>query len=330
MLGGGFAVVVPHRLAGLTDPAHTATLIGVVTFIALSIGIAVQPIAGAVSDAFHARWGRSGLMLLGVAAAVPALAVFAFVPSVVGVLVAFVLLQVAVNMAQAAQQGLIPDLVEREWRGRAAGLKGFAELGGAAIGVVILDALLARGDPTPAVIAAGLVFIVTAALAVGLLREERLGDFTVPIRSLRSAFAIDAARHATFIRVVVIRFTFLCGVFAIGRSLLPVIAERLQLDPGTGGDEAASILGALTLATVFAALPGGWAADRFGRPRTMLVGASLAAVGAVLLTVAHSLPEILVVGALLSAGTGAFAASNWAMTWSVSLWNVARSVATLP
>jgi MFS family permease len=315
VIGTGFsAVVVPQRLAGLTDPAHTATLIGVVSFIALAIGTAVQPIAGAVSDAFHTRWGRSGLLLIGVVAAIPALALFAFVPSVVGVLVAFILLQVAVSIAQAAQQGLIPDLVERDWRGRAAGLKGFVELGGAVLGLSMLGALLARGDPTPAVIAAGLLLIVSGVLAIGLLRERRLGDFTVPIRSLRSAFAVDRTRHATFIRVVTIRFVFLCGAFAIGRSLLLLIAERLHLDPPTAAGETAAILAVLTVAGALAALPGGWAADRFGRPRTMLAGATLASLGAVLLIPAHAVPEIVLFGALLSAGTAAFVASNWAMT----------------
>jgi MFS family permease len=315
VVGTAFAVVVvPQRLAGLTDPAHTATLIGLVSFIALSMGTAVQPIAGAVSDAFHTRWGRSGLMLIGAVAAIPALAVFAFVPSVVGVLVAFVLLQVAVNIAQAAQQGLIPDLVERDWRGRAAGLKGFAELGGAILGLSMLGALLARGDPTPAVIAAGLLLIVSGVLAIGLLRERRLGDFTIPIRSLRSAFDIDRTRHATFIRVVTIRFVFLCGAFAIARSMLLLIAERLHLDPSTAGGQTAAIFAVLTIAAALAALPGGWAADRFGRPRTMLAGAALASVGAVLLIQADSVPEIVLFGGVLSAGTAAFAASNWAMT----------------
>ena len=315
VIGDGFtALVVPFRLAGLTDPAHHATLIGLVTFVGLLVGVLVQPIAGAASDAMHRRWGRSGTLLIGVALTLPALATFATLPSMVSVLVAFLVLQVGANIAQASQQGFLPDLVEKGWRGRAAGLKGFADLAGAFIGFLVLGTLLARGDPTPAVAAAGLLLVVTALLGVRLVSEPPLPTINIPRPSLRSVFEIDLRTHRDFVRVVVARFMFLLGTFTIGRYLLLFVSERLGIDPMTAADETGGLLAALTLITALGALPGGWLADRLGRTRTMIAGSLLAVVGATMLVLAETVPAMLLFGAVLSVGTATFAAANWAMT----------------
>lgn len=315
VIGDGFtALVVPFRLAGLTDPAHQATLIGLVTFVGLFVGVLVQPVAGAASDAMQRRWGRSGTLLIGVAVTLPALAAFATLPSVVSVLVAFLVLQIGTNIGQASQQGFIPDLVDERWRGRAAGLKGFADLGGAFIGFLVLGTLLARGDPTPAVVAAGLLLVVTALLAVRLVREPPLATINIPRPSVRSVFEIDLRTHRDFARVVAARFLFLLGTFTIGRYLLLFVSERLGIDPMTAADETGWLLALLTLITALSALPGGWLADHLGRPRTMIAGSLLATVAGLLLIVAHGAPAILIFGAALSVGTASFAAANWAMT----------------
>jgi len=146
MLGDGFTtLVVPVRLAGLVEPAVLATVLGLVTFVGLLAGALVQPIAGAASDALYPRWGRRGMLVVGAALVVGALGAFVGASSVVAILLAFVLLQLAAGVAQAAQQGFIPDLVASDWRGRAAGAKGLADLGGAFVGFAVLGLLLAGG-----------------------------------------------------------------------------------------------------------------------------------------------------------------------------------------
>src|SRR4051794_973654 len=131
LLGDGFAtLVVPVRLSGLVDPAWAASVIGLVTFVALIAGMVVQPLGGALSDALYPRWGRRGSLAVSALLIVGALAAFGAAPGVSGVLLAFVLLTVAASLAQAVQQGFLPDRIEPRWRGRAAGAKGLADLGG--------------------------------------------------------------------------------------------------------------------------------------------------------------------------------------------------------
>jgi hypothetical protein len=59
--------------------------------------------------------------------------------------------------------------------------------------------------------------------------------------------------------------------------------------------------------TALAALPGGWAADRFGRVPRMLLG------------MASSALQMLLFGTLLALGSAAFSTSNWALAADLAL-----------
>ena len=96
--------------------------------------------------------------------------------------------------------------------------------------------------------------------------------------------------------------------------MLLFVSERLGLDVGSSSEQTGSLLAVLTLVTALAALPGGWAVDRFGRVPLMLLGATVSAVGAVLLGMAGSALQMLMFGTLLAIGSAAFSTGNWALT----------------
>ena len=317
LLGDGFSsLIVPVRVSELVEPARAATVLGVVTFAGLLAGMLVQPVAGAVSDRLYPRWGRRAVLICAAALIVAALVVFAAARSVAGLLVTFVLLMLAANIAQATQQAFIPDRVEPGWRGRAAGLKTLFDVGGAFVGFVILGVLVAGGDVLPAVAAGALIVIVAAVVTVALVDErDRPVSSGGPGRGPADGAApIRVVTSEPFVRVVVARFLFLLGTYAIGRFFLLYVADRLGLDPATAGDEAGGLLAALTLVTALGAIPAGWIVDRVGRVETMLGGAALSGAGALLLIVAQAPLQILLFGGLMSLGSAAFAVANWAMT----------------
>ena len=105
------SLVLPQRLLGLVDDASKATMLGLLSFVGLIVGMLVQPLAGAFSDRVRPRWGRRGSLALGVLVLLPSLALFGLSRSVLAVVVGYVLIQVAASVAQAAQQGFLPDLV---------------------------------------------------------------------------------------------------------------------------------------------------------------------------------------------------------------------------
>jgi MFS family permease len=169
------------------------------------------------------------------------------------------------------------------------------------------------------------VLVVCYLLAVRLVREPLkvpAGPATAsaPAQSpavragLLDAFRLDLRRHGAFARVVLARFFFLLGTYAVGRFLLLYIADRLALDPGRAAEEAGLLLAALTLLTALAAPLGGWLADRLGRTRLMIGGSLLSAVGVLGLIGASSQPLILLCGSVMALGSAGFAAANWALS----------------
>ena len=307
-------LLLPNQLLALTGEANKATTLGLLTFVGLVIGMLVQPLAGAASDRLRPRVGRLGFMAFGVVLILAALAIFGIAPNLGAVLVGYTLIQITTNLAQAPQQGLMPDLVACEWRGRAAGLKGFMDIGGALLGFVVLGQLLGSGQTTLALLAIGAVVVLSFALAFLLVREPRGPvNFAVTRSNLRDAFRLDLHKHHTFAWLVVSRFLFLLGAYMVGRFFLFFVADRLGLEPGQAAKQAGGLLAALTLITVIGAPPAGWLADRFGRTPLMLTGAVLSAAGALWLIFVGSSLQILLSGGLMAIGSAAFASANWAL-----------------
>ncbi|HEY9089409.1 MAG TPA: MFS transporter, partial [Anaerolineaceae bacterium] len=73
-----------------------------------------------------------------------------------------------------------------------------------------------------------------------------------------------------------------------------------------------------SLVTLLAAVPAGWAADRFGRPVLMTAGVLLSAVGILGLSAAAGQWGILAGGGLMALGSAAFSSANWAMAADIA------------
>lgn len=308
-------LVLPDQLLHFTDDRQRATALGLLTFVGLGVGVLVQPLAGALSDRLRPRRGRSGVIAAGVGLILASLVLFDAAWSLPALVGAYVMVQVAAAVAQAAQQGFIPDLVPPPQRGTAAGLKGLMDLGGAMVGFVVLGALLGGAGVRPALMAIGVVLVATLVLTFVLVREPKLPAAVIPVRlpSL-DAYRIDLDRHRAFVWLVISRFLFLLGTYAVGRFFLYFITDRLELDSDRAAQQAGALLGVLALLTALTAVPAGWAADRLGRTPVMVAGAVLSAVAVLLLIPANSGPAILLAGGLMAVGSAGFAAANWAYT----------------
>ena len=323
-------LLLPSYLLAHTDGATQATTLGLLTFAGVLAGMLVQPVAGAYSDRLYSRWGRRGMVALGALLILVSLAVLGVAGGLGVVFAGYLLAQVSVGVAQAAQQGFIPDLVPRRWRGTAAGLKGFMDLGGAMLAFIILADLLGGGRTDLALLALAGVVVTTLLLTVVLVREPRrlpmsvdegsnVRAYSTAVRpNLVSVFRLDVRRHRIFVRLVASRFLFLLGTYAVGRFLLYFVANRLRLDPARAAEQAGDLLAGLTLVTAAAAPVAGWAADRVGRLPLMFAGAGFSATGALLLTAAGNSVQILLFGGLMAIGSAAFAAANWALTADVA------------
>ncbi len=308
-------LLLPERLLRQVASDQQATVLGLLSFVGLMAGMLIQPIAGTWSDQTRPRWGRKGALAIGAVLTILALLMFGFAPGLAGLLLGYLLVQVCASIIQAAQQGFIPDLVPRKDRGLASGFKGLMDIGGAMVGFVVLGQLLGAGQAWLATLVMVGLVLVALLLTLLLVREPRAPADASPLsRPGWNAYRIDIRRHARFVRLVIARFFFLLGTYAVGRFLLLFVADRLGLPPESAAEQAGNLLAGLALVTVVTAPLAGWAADRIGRRPLMLFGVLISAAGVVAYIFASSLGQLLLFGGLLSIGSSAFTSANWAMT----------------
>jgi MFS family permease len=309
------SLVLPVQLNSLAAAGSQATLLGLITFAGLVAGGVVQPLAGALSDHFHFRLGRQGFIGLGLLFTLASLAIFVTLHSLVGLMFAYLAIQVSAGIAQAGQQALIPDLVQPEKRGLASGFKGFMDLSGAMLGFVILGWLLSSAGAVWAIAVIAAALLVSYLLALFL--TPRVSDAAprgpaVPL-AITQIFHIDMAGRRPFLQLLLVRFLFLLGIYVTGRFLLLFVADRLHLPAAQAAQQAGNLLAILALVTVLASPLTGWLADRFGRRSLIFVGAILAALSAILLIPSVSAAQIAIFGSLMSLGSASFSSASWAM-----------------
>ncbi len=188
-------VLLPYLVALFVPPEQKNTYLGLVRVIGLAVAMLVQPMAGMFSDRSTLRWGRrrpyifAGTMLdlvfLALVGASPLLIGSAldgfFVPTL-GIttalfvlIVGIVLLQTSSNIAHGALQGLIPDRVPEDQRGRSSGVKAVMELLPVFL-VIVVGPLVDRGLVWLVVGFVGLALVVTMLATVLGVREEPLRE----------------------------------------------------------------------------------------------------------------------------------------------------------
>jgi MFS family permease len=307
-VGDGLAsLVLPALLASNAD---TATAIGLISFVGLGLAVAAQPIAGSLSDRWRDGLDRRWFIALLVVPTILGLVALAAARSVPAVAVAFIVVVVAASGVQAGQQTLIPEAVPSGQRGRAASLKTAFDIGGAFVAFVVLGAVLEAGGVAAA--AAVTAIVVVGGLAVMTVTVAPCVPATRAPKVPRPDASRPRAIPIGFWELVASRFLFLFGIYAVGRFLLLLVADRVAVPADTAVAETGGLLALFTLTTAGAALALGPAVDRIGRRRLAVVGAATGAAGVALFVAPAGLAGVIVAGTLMSIGTAAFSTANWA------------------
>jgi MFS family permease len=141
-------VILPYLVALFVPASQKNTYLATIRVIGLAVAMMIQPMAGMLSDRSMLRWGRRRpfiftgaifnilfLLIIGVSPILLGSSLDGFFQPTFGVntayavlLMGIVLLQVSSNVGHGALQGLIPDLVPEDQRGRSSGVKAVMEL----------------------------------------------------------------------------------------------------------------------------------------------------------------------------------------------------------
>ncbi len=303
-------IILPAMLLGFVPESLKNTYLGALTFGGLILAMAIQPLAGALSDRTPGRWGRRRpWILVGMLLVLAVLAAMARVDSLGGLVVTYILLQLASNTAHGPAQGLIPDLVPEERHGLAAGVKNLFEMSGLIATSLVAGKLMSDGNAALALTVTAAVVAVTALLTILGTPEAPAAGATAPtaVQTLR----VDLSRAPGYARLLVSRFLVLTGIYTVQAFAQYYIRDRIQApDPAavTG-----SLMATIGLALTVLVFPAGYLSDRFGRLRLNQFAGVLAALGILMLLPLRSVPPLYVAGAVIGAATGIFLSVNWAL-----------------
>ncbi len=314
-------ILLQQRVSDVTSSALRDTALGVITFIGIGIAAGTEPIAGRISDRAPLPDRRRPFIVGGTLFNLLFLIFFWWAPNYWWLFGAYVLLQLSSNVAQAAFQALIPDLVGPPERGLASGVKNGYDLLGSIIGLAGVGALLGVGlglGGSLAFIAAFLILgaglsILWVPRVSPLPPEERahnLGELVDP-KALPDAFRLDLRVHWAFALAGLSRFLFLFGMFPVQRFFLYFAETRFGLH-GTG-EIASYYFAFLILVGAVSAAASGALSDRFGRLNALRLGIIASVVGLVGVAFSPSLLVLLAPGTVMAIGLGTFQAVNWAL-----------------
>jgi MFS family permease len=267
-------ILLPAQITAQFGEADKVANLAIVMTIGAFFSMLAQPIAGQISDRTRSRFGRRApWILLGALAGGLALVGLAFANSLIGVVIAWTLVQITYNFAQGPLSAVMPDRVPVARRGTFATLSGIGlmvgALGGQVVGSVFLGSITA-GYVTFAVFA---LIILTLFIVFNpdysskeLEREPfRFADF------LRT-FWVSPVEHPDFFWAFTGRLLLYTGYFAVTGYQFFLLTDYFGIaEPGS----VIPVLGLISLAGILiATIVSGPLSDKVGRRKPFVFASS--------------------------------------------------------
>ncbi|RJP53708.1 MAG: MFS transporter [Anaerolineaceae bacterium] len=315
-------IILPAVLLNFVPDAKKNTWLGILTFVGLIIAMIIQPLAGALSDNWHSRWGRRRpLIVLGTLFDFIFLAILGWAGGLTWLFIGYIGLQFSSNLAHGPLQGLLPDRVPASQLGTASSLKNFMDM----LSLVIVSLLAGRlmdsstRDATLILSVILAVLAVSAAITIFGTREEPTDSPQSPqtknlgaLRGLRGdTFRINFRENASYWWLIAERGLFLLGIYGVQAFAQYYLQDVLRVPdpPKQTGD----LLAAITIGLVILVLIGGWLTDKFGAKKVLYAASIITTIGMSLMLLARDMSTLTIFASIIGGGIGLFLTSNWAL-----------------
>ncbi|MCL4530606.1 MAG: MFS transporter [Chloroflexi bacterium] len=171
------SIFMPYLVGIFVPEAVKNSALGGMRAAGLVIAMLVQPAAGLLSDRSMSRFGRRRpYILIGAFFDLVFLALIAVSWNYWSLLIGVLLIQFSSNISHGPLQGLIPDLVPEDERGRASAIKAIFELLPIIIVGLTIAKLVGAGELGWAVFATGATLLIVAVITVLFVKEEPLKE----------------------------------------------------------------------------------------------------------------------------------------------------------
>lgn len=270
-------ILLPAQIAVLFGEENKLANLTIVATIGAFAAMLAQPIAGQISDRTRSRFGRRApWIMLGALAGGLALVGLAFANSLVGVIIAWTLVQTCYNFAQGPLSAVMPDRVPLKRRGTFAALSGIGLMLGA-IGGQIVGSFFFNS------IAVGYIVFAVFALVILTLfvvfnpdhPSTRITPDRFSFREFIGTFWVNPVKHPDFFWAFTGRLLLYTGYFAVTGLQLYLLTDYFGVEHP---EQVIPLLGLLSLVGILiSTIVSGPLSDKVGR-RKPFVFASAAVV----------------------------------------------------
>ena len=320
---GPLQVLLPNQVEDVAGAGKT-TALGIVTGAGALVAVLVGPIAGALSDATTARFGRrrtwiAAVALLGCAG----LALLSGQRTLIGLTLGWCVAQAGLNALQAGLNAIVPDRTPVRQRGLVSGWVGLTQSIGVVVGVLMVTVVVS-GTTSGYLLIGGLVALAAAPFAF-TTPDPAMPAGDAPrfsARSLLTAFRFSPRENPDFAWAWATRFLVQLGNAMGTLYLLYFLRDRVhyeQLFPGQSADDGLLLLILIyTAATVLTVVVGGVISDRTGRRKpSVIMSGYVMAVAAGLLAFWPTWTGALIAAAVLGLGFGVYLSVDQALITQV-------------
>jgi len=311
------SVIVSTHILTLVPEYEKARVLGYVMAMGAFVAMIVQPLAGAASDrCTHSLGRRRPFVVAGTLGNCLALMAMAYAPGLWPFAIAFFFVQMMNNISGGAYQGLIPDLVPEEERGKASGFMGLMTMLGSIVSIVICGVMVEAG------LLVHTYWLIAGVLIAGMLLtlygvRERPLETTPPFewRSFLRQFWVDPRRFPDFAWVWVTRALVMLGFYTLLEFLNYYLRDVLGMTNfvGATAQVSALVLVGATLSTFVS----GSLSDRAGRRLLVCVAGLLMGTTALAFLLTDSFGVVLAFGVVFGLGYGAYISVDWALAVDV-------------
>jgi MFS family permease len=320
---GVLSVLLPNQIAAL-DHANKARDLAIVFAVTSVFSTLATPIAGALSDRTHTRWGRrTPWIVIGALVGAGCLFAVSQVRDLWLITTLWVGAAVALNAMQAAITTVVADRFRVEERGTASGFVGAGMTAGGTVGIILAGSIAAHITLAYALFAGGIALVCVLFVILNPEPPVAASAATKPraplsLRAFLASFWISPREHPDFAWAFLGRFTIYMGYQGIVTYLLYILQDHIHLSVADSNAMIATLSSVTFVALVISAFGSGLISDKIGRRKPLVFVSSLTmAVALVVPLVMPTIAGMYGYAVLIGLGYGAFMSVDMALMTQV-------------